>query len=39
LLADFFQGEVIESSEADAVENSGEIEAFPEAPIEPIQAS
>ena len=36
LLADFFQGEVIESSEVDAVGSSGEIEAFPEAPIEPI---
>ncbi len=39
LLADFFQGEVIESSEADAVETSGEHEPFPHAPIEPIQAS
>ena len=39
LLADFFQGEVIESSEADAVETSGEHEPFPHAPTEPIQAS
>jgi hypothetical protein len=39
LLADFFQGEVIESSEADAIETSGEHEPFPPVPIEPIQAS
>jgi len=39
LLADFFQGEVIESSEADAVETSGEHEPFPHAPTEPIQTS
>ena len=39
LLADFFQGEVIESSEADAIETSGEHEPFPHAPTEPIQAS
>jgi DNA polymerase-3 subunit gamma/tau len=34
LLADFFQGEVIESCEADAIDNSGETEQLPEAPIE-----
>jgi DNA polymerase-3 subunit gamma/tau len=39
LLADFFQGEVIESSEADAIEASGELEHSPETPIEPIEAS
>jgi DNA polymerase-3 subunit gamma/tau len=39
LLADFFQGEVIESSEADAIDNSGDIEQLPEAPIESIHGS
>ena len=39
LLADFFQGEVIESSEADAIDNSGDIEHLPEAPIESIHGS
>jgi hypothetical protein len=39
LLADFFQGEVIESSEADAIDNSGETEQLPEAPIESIHGS
>jgi hypothetical protein len=39
LLADFFQGEVIESSQADAIDNSGEIEQLPEAPIESIYGS
>jgi DNA polymerase-3 subunit gamma/tau len=39
LLADFFQGEVIESSEADAIKNSGGIEQLPEAPIESIYGS
>jgi hypothetical protein len=34
LLADFFQGEVIESSEAHAIDNSGETVQLPEAPIE-----
>jgi len=38
LLADFFQGEVIESSETDDIETPGELEHFPEAPIETIQA-
>jgi DNA polymerase-3 subunit gamma/tau len=37
LLADFFQGEVIDSSEAAAIANSGEPQAIAEAPIEPIQ--
>jgi DNA polymerase-3 subunit gamma/tau len=37
LLADFFQGDVIESSEADAIETSGESEPLPEAPIKSIQ--
>ena len=39
LLADFFQGEVIESCEADAIDNSGETEQLPEAPIESIHGS
>jgi hypothetical protein len=39
LLADFFQGEVIESSDADAIDSSGEIEQLPEAPIESIYGS
>jgi hypothetical protein len=39
LLADFFQGEVIESSEADAIDNAGDIEQLPEAPIESIHGS
>jgi DNA polymerase-3 subunit gamma/tau len=39
LLADFFQGEVIESSEADAIDNSGETEQLPEAPTESIHGS
>jgi DNA polymerase III subunit gamma/tau len=39
LLADFFQGEVIESSQADAIDNSGEIEQLPEVPIESIYGS
>jgi len=39
LLADFFQGEVIESSQADAIDNSGETEQLPEAPIESIYGS
>jgi len=39
LLADFFQGEVIESSQADAIDSSGEIEQLPEAPIESIYGS
>jgi DNA polymerase-3 subunit gamma/tau len=39
LLADFFQGEVIESSEVDALENSSEIEQLPEAPIEMTRGS
>ena len=38
LLADFFQGEVIESSEADDIETPGETEHSSEAPIETIQA-
>jgi len=38
LLADFFQGDVIESGEADASQNSGELEHSSEAPIETIQA-
>jgi DNA polymerase-3 subunit gamma/tau len=38
LLADFFQGEVIESSEMDDIETPGELGHFPEAPIETIQA-
>jgi len=38
LLADFFQGDVIESVEADASQNSGELEHSSEAPIETIQA-
>jgi len=39
LLADFFQGEVIDSSDADAIDNSGETEQLPEAPIESIYGS
>ena len=39
LLANFFQGEVIESSDADAIDSSGEIEQLPEAPIESIHSS
>jgi DNA polymerase-3 subunit gamma/tau len=39
LLADFFQGEVIESCEADAIDNSGETEQLPEAPIESLHGS
>jgi DNA polymerase-3 subunit gamma/tau len=39
LLADFFQGEVIESSDADAIDSSGETEQLPEAPIESIHSS
>ena len=39
LLADFFQGEVIESCEADAIDNSGETEQLPEAPLESIHGS
>jgi hypothetical protein len=39
LLADFFQGEVIESSQADAIDNAGETEQPPEAPIESIYGS
>jgi hypothetical protein len=38
LLADFFQGDVIESNEADTSQNSGELEKSSEAPIETIQA-
>ena len=39
LLADFFQGEVIESSEADAIDNSSETEQLPVAPTESIHGS
>jgi DNA polymerase-3 subunit gamma/tau len=39
LLANFFQGEVIESSDADAIDSSGETEQLPEAPIESIHSS
>ena len=39
LLADFFQGEVIESCDADAIDNSGETEQLPDAPIESIHGS
>jgi len=39
LLADFFQGEVIESCEADAIDNSGETEQLPVAPTESIHGS
>jgi hypothetical protein len=38
LLADFSQGEVIESGKIDSVETPGELGHFPEAPIETIQA-
>jgi hypothetical protein len=39
LLADFFQGEVIESCEADAIDNSSETEQLPVAPTESIHVS
>ena len=39
LLADFFQGEVIESGGTEGIETSGEHEPFPEASIETIEAT